>query len=123
MARERNSNKKNYVTLYSGHKSDKHENGTGFYISRHIIDNLLYSEPVNERIRKIKVRFKYYIWTLISIHAPNEGKKEVDKEKFYSSLEKVCDAVPNYEMKTELGHFNAEGGKSPIYIQPSRRHK
>ena len=25
--------KKNYMILYSGHKSDKHEFGTGFYIS------------------------------------------------------------------------------------------
>ena len=25
--------KKNYTILYSGHKSDKHESGTGFYIS------------------------------------------------------------------------------------------
>ena len=38
------------MTLYSGHKSDKHEIGTGFYVSRHITDNLLDSEPVNERI-------------------------------------------------------------------------
>jgi hypothetical protein len=50
MARERNSDKKNCLTLCSGHKSDKHESGTGFYISRHIMDNSLDSEPVNERI-------------------------------------------------------------------------
>lgn len=31
--------KKKYVVLYSGHKSDKHESGTGLYTSRHIIDN------------------------------------------------------------------------------------
>jgi hypothetical protein len=29
--------KKNYMILYSGHKSDKHEFETGFYISRNII--------------------------------------------------------------------------------------
>jgi hypothetical protein len=26
-------------------------------------------------------------------------------------------------MKTELGDFNTEVGKSPIYIQPSQRYK
>jgi hypothetical protein len=51
--------------------------------------------------------------TLASKHAPNEEKDEVAKEEFYSSLEKVCDAVPNYDMKTELGDFNTEVGKSP----------
>ena len=50
MARERNSDKNNCMTLYSEHKSDKHEIGTGFYISRHIMNNLLDSESVNERI-------------------------------------------------------------------------
>jgi hypothetical protein len=50
MARERNSDKKNCMTLYCGHKSDKHEIGTGFYISRHIMDISLDSEPVNEKV-------------------------------------------------------------------------
>jgi exonuclease III len=31
--------KKKYMILYSGHKSDKHELGTVFYSSRHILDN------------------------------------------------------------------------------------
>ena len=29
------------MILYSAHKSDKHEFATGFYISSHIMDNLL----------------------------------------------------------------------------------
>ena len=48
------------MNLYSGHKSDKHEFQTGFYIGRHIKDNLLDFEPVNERICKIRVKLQYY---------------------------------------------------------------
>ena len=33
--------KKNYTILYGEHKSDKNKCGTGFYISRHIVNNLL----------------------------------------------------------------------------------
>jgi exonuclease III len=51
--------KKNYMILYSGHKSDKHEYGRGFYISRNIVDGLLNFEPVNERICKIRLICKY----------------------------------------------------------------
>jgi len=32
--------KKNYVTLYGEHKSDKYKCGIGFYLSRHVVDNL-----------------------------------------------------------------------------------
>jgi hypothetical protein len=57
--------------------------------------------------------------TLISTQAPNKEKHEAVKEEFYSSLEKVCNTVPNYDMQTILGDFNAKVGekKSPIYIQ------
>jgi hypothetical protein len=48
-----------------------------------------------------------------------EGKDEATKEEFYSALEKVCDAVPNYDKKTALGDFMLKLEDSPmcIYIQ------
>ena len=50
----------------SRHKSDKREFGIGFYIIRHIMDNCLEFESVNEIICKIRVQLKYYDLTLIS---------------------------------------------------------
>jgi hypothetical protein len=66
------------------------------------MDNLYDFEPVNERICKIRVKLKYYNLRLKSTHTRTEAKDEVAKEEFYCSLEKVCDAVPNYDMKTVL---------------------
>ena len=60
--------KQNYTILYSEHKSDRHEFGTEYYVSRHIMDNLLDFEPVNETICKIRIKLKYYILTFISTH-------------------------------------------------------
>jgi len=45
----------NYI-LHSGYKSEEHESGIGFYISTHIMDNVLYFESINERICKIRVK-------------------------------------------------------------------
>ena len=109
--------KNNYI-LYRRHKSDTHELGTGFHISRHIIDNLLDFEPMNERVRKMRVKLKYYNLTLISTHAPTAIKDEVTKEEVHSSLEKVCDAVPNYDMKTILGDLSDEVGEES-YLYPA----
>jgi hypothetical protein len=58
LARERNSDR-NYVIVYSGCKINKHELGTGFYIARYIMDNLLDIERVKERIGKIRFKRKY----------------------------------------------------------------
>jgi len=43
------------MIIYSGCKINKHEFGTGFYISRYVMDNLLDFEHINERICKIKL--------------------------------------------------------------------
>ena len=66
--------KENSVILYSGHKRDRHEFGTGFHISRHVIDSLFDFEPVNERICKIRVKFKYYNFTFY-INKPQPMEK------------------------------------------------
>jgi hypothetical protein len=55
---------------------------------------------------------------LTSTHAPTEEKDEAAKDEFYSCLEKVCDAVPNYDMKRTLGDFNAKLGKES-YLYPA----
>jgi hypothetical protein len=65
--------KKNFMNLYSGHKSDKRELPTGLCIYAHNVHNLLDIAPVNERICKIRVLHKYYNLTLIS-HTPTEEK-------------------------------------------------
>jgi hypothetical protein len=48
-----------YMIVYSGCKMNKQEFGTGFYIGRYIMDNLLDFERVNEKICKIWVKIKY----------------------------------------------------------------
>ena len=48
----------------------------------------------------------------------NCREDEVAKEELYSFLEKVCETVPNYNMKTRLGDFNTEVGKDS-YVYPA----
>jgi hypothetical protein len=60
MARERNCDKNNYMIL----NSDENGCGTGFNISRHIMNNLLHSVLVNQRNFKIRIELKYCNMTL-----------------------------------------------------------
>ena len=54
---------------------------------------------------------------MISTHGPSVEKYVVAKENCCSSLEKVCDAVPNYDLKTVLRDFNAKVRKE-FYLHP-----
>jgi len=78
------------------------------------MDNLLGFEPKNERVFKLSVKLKYYNLTLMLVHALNVEQVEVVKEEFYSSLEKVCDAIPNYDVETKLGDFIAKVGRESV---------
>ena len=49
----------NYMICYSGHKRDENEFGKGSYIRRHIMNNALDFERINEIICKIRVEHKY----------------------------------------------------------------
>jgi len=60
MAREKNIDEKIILFCVRRHGSAKHESGTRFYVSIHIMEKLSDFEPVNERICKSRVKFKYY---------------------------------------------------------------
>ena len=66
------------MILYSRHKGGKDVFGTVFYIIRYVMDNLLDFEPINEIICKIRVKIKYYNFTLMpqlkkKINYPNKN--------------------------------------------------
>lgn len=63
------------------------------------MDDILDFRPRSERIYKLRVECKYFILLLISTNVPTAESDEVAKEEFYSSLEKVCDALPNKTWK------------------------
>ena len=92
------------------------------------MDNLLDFEHINERICKIKLIYwnltlmptQFYIdaniiWHWCQHTLQLKKKDEVTKEEFYSSVEKVSDAVTNYDMKTVLEKFTARVGKESYF--------
>ena len=115
--------KKRVIRFYIVDIKVTKKSGRGIYINKHIMDSLLDFEPENERISKIRVKLNYYNLTLIPKHAPTEKKDEVAKEELCSSLEKVCEAVPNYNMKRVLRDFNTEVGKESYLYSAHGGHR
>ena len=71
--------------------------------------------PVDKRICSLRIRGKFFNYTLINVHAPTEDKESKDKDIFYEKLAKVYDEAPNRDIKIMLGDFNAKVGRESIY--------
>ena len=106
---------KTTTILYRGQGASKHKFGSGFYIKNTIFNHILDFEFINERIYKIRIHFKFYNETIVSVYASTEDRHR----GIELALEKVCNCIPNYDMKFILGNSNAKLGKELfiLYIQ------
>jgi len=69
-------NKKNCTVIQSGPENQTGQYGTGFIISRKINESILEWEPVNDRLRRIRIRGKFRNLTIISAYAPTKTREK-----------------------------------------------
>lgn len=70
---------------------------------------------IDERMCTLRIRGKFFNYTLINVHAPTEEKQFEDKDIFYEKLVRVYDEAPNHDIKIILGDLNAKIGREHIY--------
>ena len=104
---------KDYTIFYSG--KEKNALGTGFAVSKKIVDKVIGFRPENERLCAIRIKGKMFNITLINAHAPTEDSEDNDKDSFYEKLEKLYDDAPRHDVKIVLGDFNAKIGKEKAF--------
>jgi hypothetical protein len=61
--------KKECTVYYSCHKR-LHQFGTGFIVSKKVRDLVIDFQPINMRIRKLRLEGRFQNYSLISAHAP-----------------------------------------------------
>ncbi|XP_076036014.1 uncharacterized protein LOC143021974 [Oratosquilla oratoria] len=86
-----------YTILYSGKYDGVHELGVGFCIHYKVIRTFQTFTPINERIAKIRIKFKWFHMSLITAHPPIEDKDDSDKDDFYTCLQEVYDGVQQHD--------------------------
>lgn len=108
-----------YTFYYSGKSNESpREYGTGFMVFGKARNAVIGFDPVNERLCTLRIRGKFFNYTLINVYAPTEDKDNEEKELFYEKLVEVYDGAPKRDIKMILGDFNAKVGRE-VYYRPT----
>ena len=115
-------NKKDYTLYYSGSKGKTGQAGTGFLLRKKIQKHIISYELHNERLCKVRIKWKYNNINLINAYAPTEDMTEEIKEQFYDDLQTMVHSVPKSDITIILGDVNAKLGKEPAYEKLTGKH-
>ncbi|GFT36405.1 putative endonuclease-reverse transcriptase [Trichonephila clavipes] len=100
--------KKNY-SFYFSSQNELYHFGTRFVVKMRIRDKVINFEPANERVGKIRIKPQNI--SIICVHAPREGKEEIEKEMFYDKLEETCNKCPPSNIRSVIGDLYAKVGR------------
>jgi hypothetical protein len=73
----------NGYNIYTSSLANNHEFGTAFLVDskfNHMVKNFI---PINERLCVIRIKGRFFNYSLINIHAPTNDSEEEAKDQFY----------------------------------------
>jgi len=88
--------------------------GTGFIISKQILDSIVDFVPVSNRLCTLSFRCTNKMYTIVNAHAPINADNRLDSEKvdtFWDTLEDTISKVHTSHTVILLGDFNAQIGR------------
>jgi exonuclease III len=106
----------NDYNIQTSSLANNHEFGTTFLVDpkfNHVVKNFT---PISLCLIRIKGRFFNY--SLINIHAPTNDSEEEAKDQFYEQLERAYAACPSHDVKFVMGDANEKVGRETVH-QPT----
>jgi Metal-dependent hydrolase len=114
--------KPKFNIYYSGNADRQGNRGVGFIVSKKASRSVLGFTPICERICTLQIKDKFHNITFVNVYAPTEDTEDGIVDKFYETLQSVCDELPKHDAIITLGEFNAKLGKEQIYRDIIGRH-
>lgn len=90
-----------YYIYYSG--GDRAERGVSFIVIGKQMKRIIRCKPVSDRICVLRMKSKFFNYSLISIYAPTNDKPDDLKEEFYESLDEAYGECPKQDVKIVIG--------------------
>jgi hypothetical protein len=108
----------NGYNIYTSNLANNHGFETAFLVDskfNHMVKNFT---PINERVCVIRIKGRFFNYSLIDIHAPTNDSEEEANDQFYEQLERAYAACPSHDVKLVLEDANAKVDRETVH-QPT----
>jgi hypothetical protein len=99
--------------IYTSSLANNHEFGTAFLVDSKFNHMVINFTPINERLCAIRIKSRFFNYSLINIHAPTKDSEEEAKDQFYEQLERAYAAC--HDVKLVMGDANATVGREIVH--------
>jgi hypothetical protein len=79
----------NGYNIYTSSLGNNHEFRTAFLVDSKFNHMVINFTPINERLCVIRIKGRFFNYSLINIHAPTNDSEEEAKDQFYEQLERA----------------------------------
>ena len=101
------------------------ELGTGFIVLSRMRERVIGWQPISARMCKLRIKGRFFNYSIINVHYPLEARPDDEKEAFYARLEQIYDSCSPRDVKIVIGDMNAHVGREEMYkpiIGPNSLH-
>ncbi|XP_038118601.1 craniofacial development protein 2-like [Culex quinquefasciatus] len=89
--------------------------GVGFVVIGDQKNRVIKWKVVNDRICVLRIKGKFFNYSLINIYAPTNDKPDEEKDAFYERLDKTYGECPRHDVKIVIGDANAQVGREAFF--------
>ena len=95
-------------------KEETGRGGVGLMVKHDLVESVMEVRRVSPRIISIDIVVNEKVVTVISVYAPQSGRSEEEKEKFYEVEDLTAEVQSRHGVCFVLGDFNAHVGRSSL---------
>jgi exonuclease III len=98
----------NGYDIYTSSLANNQGFGTAFLVDSKFNHMVINFTPINERLCVIRIKGRFFNYSLINMHAPTNDSEKEAKDQFYAQLEWAYTAFPNHDVRLVMGDANAK---------------
>ena len=99
-----------YKLYWKGEETDR--GGVGLMVKHYLVESVMEVRRVSPRIISIDIVVNEKVVNVISVYAPQSGRSEEEKEKFYEDL--TAEVQSRHDLRFVLGDFNGHVRRSSL---------